>query len=228
MSLLKVLDREQTAWHELIVSAMDFGTPRLSTYIKITICVTDINDNPPKFEKKKYFKEINIVELDTNTIYNSNNLNNKFDDLRNVSESVKQTSKLLSIELINNQIENNSFVSYLQTNMTPIIQVVASDPDLGFNGFIQYYIKNLNEKYSFFSIDPISGIIYMKTKLLSNFLKQNTTISLIIVAKDAGKFKQLSTKTKLIIKFVRKIYRKVSINLDTLNILMPNNAQIGK
>uniref|UniRef100_A0A8D0CJ22 Protocadherin 2 alpha a 1 n=1 Tax=Scleropages formosus TaxID=113540 RepID=A0A8D0CJ22_SCLFO len=52
--LLKPLDRERTAVHELLLTALDGGNPPLSGLVNISIVVLDINDNVPVFDQQKY------------------------------------------------------------------------------------------------------------------------------------------------------------------------------
>ncbi|XP_069825325.1 protocadherin gamma-C5-like isoform X22 [Dendropsophus ebraccatus] len=52
--LEKVLDREEKAEHNLILTAIDGGEPARSGTCRITIVVLDINDNPPVFNQSVY------------------------------------------------------------------------------------------------------------------------------------------------------------------------------
>ncbi|XP_069812395.1 protocadherin gamma-C5-like [Dendropsophus ebraccatus] len=52
--LEKVLDREEKAEHNLILTAIDGGEPARSGTCRITIVVLDINDNPPVFNQSLY------------------------------------------------------------------------------------------------------------------------------------------------------------------------------
>ncbi|XP_067133004.1 protocadherin-like wing polarity protein stan isoform X2 [Centruroides vittatus] len=45
----KLLDRESVAMYQLVVRAMDRGSPPLSSTVSVTIQVQDVNDNPPSF-----------------------------------------------------------------------------------------------------------------------------------------------------------------------------------
>ncbi|XP_044515810.1 protocadherin gamma-A12-like [Gracilinanus agilis] len=50
----RTLDREQTSMYNVTVTAIDQGTPLLSTNIHISLQVEDTNDNPPSFSQKSY------------------------------------------------------------------------------------------------------------------------------------------------------------------------------
>ncbi|XP_017572389.2 protocadherin gamma-C5-like isoform X7 [Pygocentrus nattereri] len=69
--LAKLLDREKQSTHELLLTAVDGGSPVKSGTAKITVHVLDNNDNAPQFSKQTYESAINeksppgtvIVEL---------------------------------------------------------------------------------------------------------------------------------------------------------------------
>ncbi|XP_068960327.1 protocadherin alpha-3-like [Petaurus breviceps papuanus] len=52
--LKKVLDREETTEHHLLLTATDGGKPELSGTIQLLITVLDVNDNAPEFERTVY------------------------------------------------------------------------------------------------------------------------------------------------------------------------------
>lgn len=54
MKLKKYLDRETKASYKLIVTAVDHGTPPLTSSVDVTVVVNDVNDNPPTFAKSQY------------------------------------------------------------------------------------------------------------------------------------------------------------------------------
>ncbi|XP_037353660.2 protocadherin-23 [Talpa occidentalis] len=52
--LLRRLDREVTATHELQIEAWDGGRPRRTGHLRVELRVLDENDNPPVFERSEY------------------------------------------------------------------------------------------------------------------------------------------------------------------------------
>ncbi|XP_004381219.1 protocadherin beta-4, partial [Trichechus manatus latirostris] len=48
------LDREETAEYNITITVTDLGSPRLKTERKITVLVSDVNDNPPTFTQTFY------------------------------------------------------------------------------------------------------------------------------------------------------------------------------
>lgn len=55
LSLAQPLDFEEKQQHNLRVSATDGGWISKTSYISVTVHVTDVNDNPPVFEPDEYF-----------------------------------------------------------------------------------------------------------------------------------------------------------------------------
>lgn len=47
---IKALDRESVAKYELVVQAVDRGTPELTGVASVTVIVEDVNDSPPQFD----------------------------------------------------------------------------------------------------------------------------------------------------------------------------------
>ncbi|XP_054840769.1 protocadherin beta-16-like [Eublepharis macularius] len=48
------LDREKDPEYNITITATDWGSPRLTSKRTIRVLISDINDNPPEFEKSKY------------------------------------------------------------------------------------------------------------------------------------------------------------------------------
>uniref|UniRef100_A0A8C9XWP0 FAT atypical cadherin 4 n=1 Tax=Sander lucioperca TaxID=283035 RepID=A0A8C9XWP0_SANLU len=55
LSLAHPLDFEEMQQHELRVSATDGGWIAKTSYVSVTVHVTDVNDNPPVFDPDEYF-----------------------------------------------------------------------------------------------------------------------------------------------------------------------------
>lgn len=52
------LDHEQQALHELMVVCSDYGTPSMTSMMRVVVNVTDINDNDPQFVQSTYSDEL--------------------------------------------------------------------------------------------------------------------------------------------------------------------------
>ncbi|XP_064636324.1 cadherin-related tumor suppressor-like [Lineus longissimus] len=59
IKIKKKLDHEEKDSYQLNISAQDKGTPPRFGYLQINISVTDINDNPPKFDLSFYTARVN-------------------------------------------------------------------------------------------------------------------------------------------------------------------------
>uniref|UniRef100_A0A669D753 Cadherin domain-containing protein n=1 Tax=Oreochromis niloticus TaxID=8128 RepID=A0A669D753_ORENI len=57
------LDRERASEYNIIVTCSDEGVPSLSSSVTLTLQISDVNDNPPVFERSSY--EAYIVENNT-------------------------------------------------------------------------------------------------------------------------------------------------------------------
>ncbi|XP_006891203.1 PREDICTED: protocadherin beta-7 [Elephantulus edwardii] len=67
----KPLDREQISEYSVTITVTDLGTPRLKTEHKITVLVSDVNDNAPTFSQASYtlfIRENNSPALHMGTI----------------------------------------------------------------------------------------------------------------------------------------------------------------
>uniref|UniRef100_A0A8C9XE27 Cadherin 6 n=1 Tax=Sander lucioperca TaxID=283035 RepID=A0A8C9XE27_SANLU len=71
--LLRSLDREETAWHNISVIATEFNNPRQSSHVPVYIRLLDINDNAPTFattyetyvcERTKRIQTVSAVDAD--------------------------------------------------------------------------------------------------------------------------------------------------------------------
>ena len=54
LTVAKGLDREALPAHNVTITAVDLGTPQLSSSVVATINLIDVNDNPPQFTRKLY------------------------------------------------------------------------------------------------------------------------------------------------------------------------------
>ncbi|XP_076470656.1 protocadherin-17-like [Babylonia areolata] len=56
--VVKSLDREQQATHEVTITCRDAGSPPLDTKVRFTVHVLDENDNAPRFEEDVYYASV--------------------------------------------------------------------------------------------------------------------------------------------------------------------------
>lgn len=53
-----VLDRETKTSYQLVIEAMDGGSPPLRSQLYVNVTVQDVNDNPPIFQKSRYIASV--------------------------------------------------------------------------------------------------------------------------------------------------------------------------
>ena len=58
MTVMKTLDREKIAVYNVSAVATDLGTPSMSSTVRITVNIVDVNDNPPEFSRKVYHASV--------------------------------------------------------------------------------------------------------------------------------------------------------------------------
>ncbi|XP_058680865.1 protocadherin-16 [Ammospiza caudacuta] len=127
LSIVRALNREEVAQHNLTVVATDHGFPRLSATQLLSVLVLDVNDEAPVFEKPEYQAHI---------------------------------------------MENLPAGS-------PVLQVLATDRDLGANGQVSYGGLSGGP----FSIHPQTGLIVTTRPLDREEQEQHV---LTVYARDAG------------------------------------------
>ncbi|XP_015731741.1 protocadherin-12 [Coturnix japonica] len=125
-----VLDRELRAEYNLTLVARDQGEHSLAVWKHLTICISDVNDNAPSFERTSYERAVE---------------------------------------------ENGDVPAFL-------LNVRATDPDLGFNGKVTYSIRD-SAVLGLVSIDPTSGDI---TALQAFDHEQMSSLEFLVTAEDGG------------------------------------------
>ncbi|NWS78157.1 PCD16 protein, partial [Crotophaga sulcirostris] len=136
LSIVRALNREEVAQHNLTVVATDHGFPRRSATQLLSVLVLDVNDEAPTFEKAEY--EAHIME--------------------NLPAG------------------------------SPVLQVLATDRDLGANGQVSYGGLSGGP----FSIHPQTGLIVTTRALDREEQEQHV---LMVYARDGGLPPNLSKAT---------------------------------
>ncbi|XP_040903721.1 protocadherin gamma-A5-like [Toxotes jaculatrix] len=111
-----VLDRERNPDYNITFTAVDEGSPQLSTNKTITLRVSDVNDNAPVFEQSYY--EANIVENNSPGLSVFSVKAQDFDSGQNAR---------VSYLLIDTQVNGNPISTYISVNAeSGVIQAVRS------------------------------------------------------------------------------------------------------
>ncbi|XP_075066095.1 protocadherin gamma-B1-like isoform X42 [Mixophyes fleayi] len=110
------IDRERTSHYNITTTAMDNGSPQLSTNKTIRLTISDVNDNPPIFEKTSvvvYVQENNPQGTSIHGIHASD---------YDIDENAK-----ISYSILNNKIEGIPVSSYVSINsMTGVLYAQRS------------------------------------------------------------------------------------------------------
>ncbi|XP_060532504.1 protein dachsous [Cylas formicarius] len=153
------LDRETCDSYNLVIEALDGGSPPLRGEMTVNITIQDVNDNPPVFNQTRYFASV----------------------------------------------PENSTVG------TAVMQVSASDADIGDNSRVEYSInRRQSDKETMFKIDAATGTISVNKPL---DFETKELHELVVVARDRG-LQPLEATTFVSIKVV-----DVNDNQPTINVI---------
>ncbi|XP_072252482.1 protocadherin alpha-7-like [Leuresthes tenuis] len=150
----QVLDREQKSQYEVIIIAKDTGEPSLSSEKSITIVVSDVNDNSPKFSQNPYTFYITENNIPGETVLSVTA--NDHDDGSNALISYmilrERGGKNVFSSFLSINSENGDIVALksfdFETMKTFEFHVVATDcgtPPLSSNVTVNVFILDQND-----------------------------------------------------------------------------------
>uniref|UniRef100_A0A3Q2E184 Si:ch73-379j16.2 n=1 Tax=Cyprinodon variegatus TaxID=28743 RepID=A0A3Q2E184_CYPVA len=220
------LDRETLSHYEILIQAKDCGNPPLSTTQTLSIQLSDVNDNSPRFEKSPlqfYLSENNaagtsIFSVSATDMDVDNNAAISYYILRDGSKN--DATSFLNINTENGQISALRSFDF-EALKTFQFQVVATDsgtPSLSSNVTVNVFILDQNDNnpvilypissngstegevtdHSLFGLDRYTGQI----RTLRSFTETDEAEhKLVILVKDNGNV-SLSATATVIIKLV--------------------------
>ncbi|XP_053319430.1 protocadherin gamma-B7-like isoform X29 [Spea bombifrons] len=100
-----MLDREQKSEYNIMLSAIDNGSPPLSINKTIQINISDVNDNPPVFQISTYVVYITENNTPGSSIYKVNA----------IDQDLNENAQIL-YSLLNDQVESMPVSSYISIN----------------------------------------------------------------------------------------------------------------
>ncbi|RLU17111.1 hypothetical protein DMN91_011180 [Ooceraea biroi] len=180
----KVFDREgdDGKFVSVTVKATDQGEPSLEGVCSFTVEITDVNDNPPLFDR-----QVRILEQTSKQTFTKPVAIETQADVRKILATDHETSKRQIDEcqeeflasLLQRYVENVKQDASIGTN---ILRVSASDEDADNNGAIVYSLSSPNNEQNleYFEIQPESGWIVLKKPL------DRETYKLEAMARDRG------------------------------------------
>ncbi|KAM4586875.1 protocadherin alpha-8-like [Fundulus diaphanus] len=147
------LDREKVSHYEILIQATDCGDPALSTVKTLSIQISDVNDNSPRFEKSElqfYLSENNaagtsIFSVTATDIDMNDNAAISYNIVREGSKN--DVTAFLNINSENGQISALKSFDF-EMLKTFQFQVVASDsgsPSLSSNVTVNVFILDQND-----------------------------------------------------------------------------------
>ncbi|KAM9795692.1 protocadherin beta-16-like [Neosynchiropus ocellatus] len=185
--LMKTLDREQQAGHNLILTAVDGGTPARSGTASIIVQVLDTNDNAPTFDKSVY--NINMME---NSPLGSLVIHLKATDLDEGSNSEltysyslytpEKTQKTFNLNPSTGEITVKEMLNYEDFRIYDM-EVIATDrgvSSLSGQCTIKILIEDMNDNHPEISIKSFHSPV-------SEDVEVDTVIAVVSVSdKDSG------------------------------------------
>ncbi|XP_026214081.1 protocadherin alpha-2-like [Anabas testudineus] len=148
------LDRESVSQYNVSITAKDEGTPSLSTTSIVTVHVSDVNDNPPRFSEplvKIYVKENSPVGTTVHTLTTlDSDLNDNAKSTFNLLNSSPKNTQIASMVNVNS--ETGDIVSLQSFNFEELkmfqFKVQATDsgvPPLSSNVTVNVFVLDEND-----------------------------------------------------------------------------------
>ncbi|KAM9788426.1 protocadherin 2 alpha c [Neosynchiropus ocellatus] len=206
--LKKPLDREQTPYHQLILSALDGGTPERTGTATINVRVLDSNDNIPKFKESVYKvkllenspKDTLVIKLNATDLDEGTNAEVYYSFSSYTPERVRQ---MFSMDTNTGEIRVRSNVDYEETNSYEMyIQAMDKGP-----GAVAAHCKVVVEV-----VDVNDNVPQIVLSSLSSPVREDaradTVVALISVTdRDSGANKQVSLQIPAGLPFKIKSFR---------------------
>ncbi|KAG6921427.1 protocadherin beta 1, partial [Chelydra serpentina] len=170
----KLLDREKVPEYNIIITATDRGTPRLTSVRIIRVQLSDINDNPPVFNESlyvMYLKENNPPGLLIGTVHAAD-----LDTEQNAKVTYTALPALRTAAPANDLVPRSAEAGYLVT------KVVAVDGDSGQNSWLSYQLLKATDP-GLFAVGLQTGEVKTSRPITSpDSVKQK----LIVLVRDNG------------------------------------------
>ncbi|XP_051903397.1 protocadherin alpha-C2-like isoform X2 [Hippocampus zosterae] len=206
--LKKPLDREQTPYHQLILSAVDGGTPEKTGTAIINVRVLDSNDNVPMFDNSVYKvkllenspKSTLVIKLNATDLDEGTNGEVYYSFSSYTPERVRQ---MFSMDTNTGEIRVSSNVDYEETNSYEMyIQAMDKGP-----GAVAAHCKVVVEV-----VDVNDNVPQIVLSSLSSPVREDaradTVVALISVTdRDSGTNKQVTLEIPAGLPFKIKSFR---------------------
>ncbi|XP_059919759.1 protocadherin alpha-C2-like [Gadus macrocephalus] len=185
--LKKTLDREKTAVHHLVLSAVDGGTPTRSGTASVIVHVLDINDNTPTFDKEEYDLKVMenspigslVLQLNATDLDEGSNADIKYSYSLYTSE---KTQEMFNLNPSNGELTVKGMLNYEDFR---IYDMEIRAIDKGANALsgqckIRILVEDMNDNHPEISIKSFQSPIKENAEL-------GTVIAVVSVSdKDSG------------------------------------------
>ncbi|GFY64503.1 cadherin-related tumor suppressor [Trichonephila inaurata madagascariensis] len=189
----QVLDREEKDTYEFVVIALD---GRYETKSPVVIRMLDQNDNPPKFERERYFVSIPPHSQAGRTIIQKNMTYEMeiFARDHGTASNIGKATLVVRVSSTRNhppKFEKFGYRVAVDENSANVdlLNVHAYDPDTGPAGRLRYRIVRSTQREAF-RIDGTNGRITLVTPL---DYEKTKYLELLIEARDESKEPQFAT-----------------------------------
>lgn len=217
------LDREQTAVYHLTLVAQDSSpTEPSASAVNLTISVTDLNDNAPRFSSPRYTAYVpEGTKHGKKLSYQLIAPYLDFDLIEKLFPHFKFTSSFFFSHVHFSQRKKNKFLIYSFILGDFVFGSKAIDDDDGENSRIVYRLQGEDAKR--FIIDPNNGVIRASQELS----RSEGTYQLQIQASDCGVEPQTVTADLMIHLWDKKLFPSFRPSINT-RFTLPEDVPEGR
>ncbi|XP_063786132.1 protocadherin gamma-B2-like [Pseudophryne corroboree] len=122
------LDREEISYYNIVIVATDKGSPQLSTIKNINLTISDVNDNPPVFQKSNYVAYITENNLPGGSIYS----------VQATDPDTEEHGKI-TYSIVSSQVEKFPIFSFLSIN--PVTGVLYAQRSFDYEDQKEFQIQ---------------------------------------------------------------------------------------
>ncbi|RMB96914.1 hypothetical protein DUI87_26985 [Hirundo rustica rustica] len=140
--LAKALDREEAAFHELVLRASDGGDPARTGTARIRVTVVDANDNAPVFSQAEYTVRVpeDVPVGSVLVTVTATDADEGLPALRSSAELVLEVSDVNDNAPVFEEAAYSAYVAENNAAGALVLRVQARDADAGANGRVSYWL----------------------------------------------------------------------------------------
>ncbi|XP_061073015.1 protocadherin-16 [Conger conger] len=188
----QILDREERDSYELHVMATDSGTPPLRAESSFTIQVTDVNDNPPVFDRPEYRQAVPEAVQAGSFVLQVTARDKDQGPNGDIRYSLLQDrgthSDWFAVDPLTGIITTSARLDY-ETDPRPSVTVVASDggrPPLSSTAVVHVLLQDINDN------EPVFGSNFYNVTIKENAPAGTCFLQVTATDADGGSFGTLT------------------------------------